>query len=149
VSSSRRGASSSGCLLSLLILVAVLYYGVNIGEVYFRYYRLLDEMQTETRIASGLDDGTIRRRIQAAVEEIGLPEAAGSIWSSVASPHRARSSSKLSTANRCRCPSSITASPSTPEPRSRSEHRPEGPYARGRGELARHAGSGRFHQRCL
>ena len=75
---SRRGASSSGCLLSLLIFVAVLYYGVNIGEVYFRYYRLLDEMQTETRIASGLDDGTIRRRIQAAIEEIGLPQEAGS-----------------------------------------------------------------------
>ena len=75
---SRRGASSSGCLLSLLVFVAALYYGVNIGEVYFRYYRLLDEMQTETRIASGLDDGTIRRRIQAAIEEIGLPGAAGS-----------------------------------------------------------------------
>src|SRR2546427_10584364 len=74
---SRRGASSSGCLLSLLLLVAALYYGVNIGEVYFRYYRLLDEMQTDTRIASGLDDGTIRRRIQAASEEIGLPAAAG------------------------------------------------------------------------
>jgi len=75
---SRRGASSSGCLLSLLLFVAALYYGVNIGEVYFRYYRLLDEMQTETRIASGLDDGTIRRRIQAAIEEIGVPNAAGS-----------------------------------------------------------------------
>ena len=77
VSRSRRGASSSGCLLTLLIFVAALYYGVNIGEVYFRYYRLLDEMQTQTRVASALDDGTIRRRIQAAVEEIGLPEAAG------------------------------------------------------------------------
>ena len=75
---SRRGASSSGCLLSLLLFVAALYYGVNIGEVYFRYYRPLDEMQTETRIASGLDDGTIRRRIQAAIEEIGVPDAAGS-----------------------------------------------------------------------
>jgi len=75
---SRRGASSSGCLLSLLIFVAALYYGVNIGEVYFRYYRLLDEMQTETRIASGLDDGTIRRRIQAAIDEIGLPQETGS-----------------------------------------------------------------------
>ena len=74
---SRRGASSSGCLLSLLIFVAVLYYGVNIGEVYFRYYRLLDEMQTETRLAAGLDDGTIRRRIQAAIEDIGLPDSAG------------------------------------------------------------------------
>lgn len=74
---SRRGASSSGCLLSLLILVAVLYYGVNIGEVFFHYYRLLDEMQTETRLAAGLDDGTIRRRVQAAIEEIGLPDSAG------------------------------------------------------------------------
>ena len=42
---SRRGASSSGCLLSLLVFVAALYYAVNIGEVYFRYYRLVDEMQ--------------------------------------------------------------------------------------------------------
>jgi hypothetical protein len=74
---SRRGASSSGCLLSLLIFVAVLYYGVKIGEVYFRYYRLLDEMQTETRLAAGLDDGTIRRRVQAAIEDIGLPDSAG------------------------------------------------------------------------
>jgi hypothetical protein len=72
-----RGASSTGCLVSLLIFVAVLYYGVNIGEVYFRYYRLLDEMQSQSRIAAALDDGTIRRRIQAAVQEIGLPDSAG------------------------------------------------------------------------
>jgi len=77
VTSARRGASSSGCLFTLLIFVAALYYGVNIGEVYFRYYRLLDEMQTEAHLSAGLDDGTIRRRIQAAVEEIGLPNAAG------------------------------------------------------------------------
>jgi hypothetical protein len=74
---SRRGASASGCLFSLLLFVAALYYGVNIGEVYFRYYRLVDEMQTESRLAAGLDDGTIRRRIQAAIEEIGLPDSAG------------------------------------------------------------------------
>ena len=78
VTRSRRGASSSGCLLSLLLLVAALYYGVNVGEVFFRYYRLLDEMQTETRLAAGLDDGTIRRRVQAAIDEIGIPDSAGS-----------------------------------------------------------------------
>lgn len=77
VMSSRRGASSSGCLLSLLLFVAALYYGVNIGEVYFRYYRLLDEMQTEAHLSAGLDDGTIRRRIQTAIDEIGLPDSAG------------------------------------------------------------------------
>jgi hypothetical protein len=70
---SRRGASSSGCLLSLLILVAALYYGVNIGEVYFRYYRLLDEMETQAGLAAGLDDGTIIHRLESAVDDIGLP----------------------------------------------------------------------------
>lgn len=72
-----RGASTTGCLVSLLILVAVLYYGVNIGEVYFRYYRLLDEMKTQARLAAALDNGTIQRRIQAAIQDIGVPEEAG------------------------------------------------------------------------
>jgi hypothetical protein len=72
----RRGASSLGCLLSLLIFVGVLYYGVNIGEVFFRYYRLLDEMDSQARLASALDNGTIQRRIAAAVQDIGLPDSA-------------------------------------------------------------------------
>jgi hypothetical protein len=74
----RRGASTMGCLVSLLVLVAVLYYGVNIGEVYFRYYRLTDEMRTQARLASAIDNGTIQRRIAMAIQEIGLPEAASS-----------------------------------------------------------------------
>ena len=75
----RRGASSTGCLVSLLFLVGALYYGVNIGELFFRYYRLLDEMQTEAALAPSLDDGTIRRRIQAAAQDIGLPAQAQQI----------------------------------------------------------------------
>ncbi|HEY6808068.1 MAG TPA: hypothetical protein VI160_04705 [Gemmatimonadales bacterium] len=72
----RRGASSTGCLFSLLIFVAVLYYGVNIGEVYFRYYRLVDEMQSQSRLAPSIDNGTIQRRLQAAIQDIGLPDEA-------------------------------------------------------------------------
>ena len=75
---SRRGASTLGCLLSLLVLVAVLYYGVNIGEVYFRYYRILDEMQSQARLAAALDNGTIQRRLGAAIQDIGLPDDASS-----------------------------------------------------------------------
>jgi hypothetical protein len=74
-----RGASSLGCLVSLMIFVAALYYGVNVGEVFFRYYRLLDEMGSQARIASGLDNGTIQRRIAAAVQEIGVPESAARV----------------------------------------------------------------------
>lgn len=72
----RRGASTMGCLVSLLVLVAVLYYGVNIGEVYFRYYRLVDEMNTQARVAAVLDNGTIQRRIASAIQDIGVPEEA-------------------------------------------------------------------------
>jgi len=72
----RRGSSTTGCLFSLLVFAAALYYGVNIGELYFRYYRLLDEMQTQAQLAAALDDGTIRRRIQAEAQEIGLPDEA-------------------------------------------------------------------------
>jgi hypothetical protein len=75
----RRGTSSLGCLLSLLVFVAALYYGVNVGEVFFRYYRLVDEMQTQAQLASALDDGTIRRRIQATAQEIGLPAEAQNV----------------------------------------------------------------------
>jgi len=65
--------------LSLLVFVAALYYGVNVGEVFFRYYRLLDEMDSQARIASGLDNGTIARRIAAAVQEIGIPDSAARV----------------------------------------------------------------------
>lgn len=75
----RRGASSLGCLFSLLVFVGALYYGVNIGELFFRYYRLLDEMQSQAQLAPSLDDGTIRRRIQAAAQDIGVPPEAQQI----------------------------------------------------------------------
>jgi len=68
-----------GCLVTLLLFVAALYYGVNIGELFFHYYRLLDEMQTQAQLAPSLDDATIRRRIQAAAQDIGLPAEAQQI----------------------------------------------------------------------
>lgn len=72
----RRGASSTGCLFSLLLFVGLLYYGVNIGEVWFRYYRMVDELKTQARLAAAIDDATIRRRLQAAAADIGLPDEA-------------------------------------------------------------------------
>lgn len=75
---SPRGTSTLGCLISLLVFVAVLYYGVNIGEIYFRFYRVQDEMQSQARVAAALDNGTIQRRIGAAIQDIGLPDDASS-----------------------------------------------------------------------
>jgi hypothetical protein len=76
---SRRGSSRLGCLLSLALFVGALYYGINIGQVYVRYYRLLDEMRSQARVAPSLTDAVIRRRILDVVEELQLPDDARDI----------------------------------------------------------------------
>ena len=73
---SRRGASTIGCLISLLLFAAVVYYGINIGRVYLRYYQLQDTMRSNARLAPSLTDAVIRRRLVDRVEELGLPDSA-------------------------------------------------------------------------
>ncbi len=66
----RRGGSTLGCLVSLLVFVAALYYGIHIGEVYWRYYQICDEMKVNARVAPNLADDVIQRRLQAKVQEV-------------------------------------------------------------------------------
>jgi hypothetical protein len=73
---SRRGASTSGCLVSLLIFVAAVYYGIHFGEPWLRYYQLLEEMRSSARLAPTLSDGVIKRRLEAKADELGLPDEA-------------------------------------------------------------------------
>ena len=70
VSSVVAGASNLGCLLSLLLFVAALYYGVHVGEVYFRYYRLLDAMRFQASIAPSVTDEVIKRRLMATADSL-------------------------------------------------------------------------------
>jgi hypothetical protein len=67
---SRRGASGLGCLFSLLLFGTALYYGVNIGQVYLRYYQLVDDMRSQARFAPGLQDDVIHRRLRAQADSI-------------------------------------------------------------------------------
>jgi hypothetical protein len=73
---SRRGGSTPGCLVSLVIFVAAVYYGIHFGEPWFRYYQLLDEMRVSARLAPTLSDGVIHRRLEAKADELGLPDEA-------------------------------------------------------------------------
>ena len=75
----RRGGNSTGCLLSLLMLTVVAYYGVNVGELWVRYYRFIDEMDTQARLSAAIDNETIRRRLQVFADDIGLPDEAKTI----------------------------------------------------------------------
>ena len=68
-----RGASNRGCLLKLLLLTVVLYYGINVGEVGYRYLRMQDEMQSQARLAPGISDDVILRRLRAKADELALP----------------------------------------------------------------------------
>jgi hypothetical protein len=107
----RRGASTRGCLFSLLIFVAALYYGVNIGEVFYRYYQYRDAMRSAARFAPTLPDDVIVRRVVERADELGLPSKARRVWW-CAAPIPARSSSPRSTRNVSSFRCSITPSSS-------------------------------------
>ena len=68
--SSRRGTSTFGCLVSLLLFVAAVYYGVHIGQVYLRYYELLDAMKFQATLAQSVPDPTLVQRLSATADSL-------------------------------------------------------------------------------
>lgn len=70
------GRAFLGCLLLLLLATVVLYFGFNIGEVYWRFYRYRDAMEQEVRFASMRNDDAIVERLSSVAESLGLPDAA-------------------------------------------------------------------------
>lgn len=72
------GRARTGCLLSLLLLAFVAYYGVNLGTHYVQYWRLKDAMVAEAARAAGRTDDVIRRRLVAKMTELDLPDDARS-----------------------------------------------------------------------
>ena len=71
--SARHGRSSLGCLVTLLVVTAIVYFGVNIGETYLRFYRYRDAMRQEVRFAGKRSDGDIKRRLSIFADSLGLP----------------------------------------------------------------------------
>jgi hypothetical protein len=75
----RAGASRLGCLVGLLLVVTIGYFGYNIGEVYFRFYRFKDALEQEVRFADTHSDSTIRAHLTAVADSLGLPEGAAHV----------------------------------------------------------------------
>ncbi|MBI1723151.1 MAG: hypothetical protein HYR48_04510 [Gemmatimonadetes bacterium] len=67
------GKTRIGCLFSLFLFVSAIYYGIQYFEVYFRYYRMQDEVKTQAQFAPTLSDDVIRRRLVARADTLGLP----------------------------------------------------------------------------
>ena len=72
----RRGASTLGCLFSLLVAVAIAYFGVNIGAPYWRYYRFRDAFQQEVRFAERKTNAEIVTTLRLQADSLALPPAA-------------------------------------------------------------------------
>ena len=64
-----------GCLVTALVLVAFVYYGIQYGEVRLRWYRIQDAVHEQANFAPALDDATIRLRLMQVSDEVGLPYA--------------------------------------------------------------------------
>jgi hypothetical protein len=67
---SRRGGTTLGCIVSLALFLGALYYGVHIGQVYLRFYRLQDAMRFQAHMAPTNDNGVIARRLAATADSI-------------------------------------------------------------------------------
>ncbi|MDP9178421.1 MAG: hypothetical protein M3O61_12135 [Gemmatimonadota bacterium] len=75
----QRGASRLGCLIQLVILGGLLYFGLYAGQDILEYYRLRDAMKQEARFATLRSDTQIRDRIRSFADSVGLPEEASDI----------------------------------------------------------------------
>lgn len=75
----RGGLSSLGCLVMMLLAAAAMYFGINAGEHYFRFYQYQDAMRQEVRFAAHNSDAIILRHLRARADSLGLPEAAGEV----------------------------------------------------------------------
>lgn len=71
---SRRGASSIGCLFSLLIAAAVIYFGVNVGGAYWRFYEFQDDMNQLVKFAPRTSNENLIARLRADADSLELPE---------------------------------------------------------------------------
>jgi hypothetical protein len=75
----RSGATKLGCLLYVMGMAAVLYFGIPAGETYFRYLQYKDAMRQELRFRSNLPNDRIRAHLQVAADSLGLPAEAGDV----------------------------------------------------------------------
>jgi hypothetical protein len=76
VTRTRHGMGQVGCLVTLMILSAIGYFGLGVGQVYWNYYEYRDRMQQEARFAGSRSDNVIKRRIALFGDSLGLPEGA-------------------------------------------------------------------------
>ena len=69
----RRGASTLGCLFTMLVVAALVYFGVNVGGPYLRFYQFRDAMEQEARFAERKTDAQIVTTLRLKADSLALP----------------------------------------------------------------------------
>ena len=72
----RRGASTLGCLIPLLLLALAIYFAIDFGEAYFRFYQFKDAMSQEARFATTRTDAQITSHLSALADSLQMPRGA-------------------------------------------------------------------------
>lgn len=62
-----------------MIVAAAIYFGVNVGEAYWRFYQFQDAMRQEVRFARQIPDDRIKLHLSALADTLGLPQEATDI----------------------------------------------------------------------
>lgn len=91
--SARLGRSNLGCLMTLLLGTAALYFAFPIGEAYLNDFRFRDRMAQEATFADRRTDEEIRRRLASFADSLGLPPQAQRVQV-VRTPQRIRISAR-------------------------------------------------------
>jgi hypothetical protein len=72
----RRGRGVLGCLFPIVLLVAFIYVGVQLGRPWFAYRQFQDEMRSVAQLNEVLADTAMTRRISARADSLRLPQEA-------------------------------------------------------------------------
>ncbi len=67
------GKVKLGCLLTTVVFIAAVYYGIDYVGVRLKAYRMQDEVNEQASFASVIDDVTIRNRLVEQADKLGIP----------------------------------------------------------------------------
>jgi hypothetical protein len=79
VVTARRGVSKMGCLIVILIIAACAYFGLDVGDAYWKYYQYKDAMNQELRYRGDKPDDTIKAHMRLVADSLELPPEAGNV----------------------------------------------------------------------
>ena len=73
----RRGAIKLGCLVQLLVLAAIAYFGSGVAQVYLRHNKFKEFVVSEVRFNAKRSIPETRNRIRFLADSLEMPEEAG------------------------------------------------------------------------